>query len=142
MRITRYITAISLTFTLIFANNVAIAMSESELGKRVFNKCRSCHSLTSGVSKIGPSLHGLFNRRAGTWRKKNGKLYRYSNSIKIAGKGIPVKKVPPLVWNEKTLSKFIRAPKKYLPGNKMSFPGLKKSRDIESLIIFLKTATK
>ena len=142
MPITQPFTVIILTFTLIFAPNVAIAMSKSELGKRVFNKCRACHSLTSGISKIGPSLHGIFNRQAGSWRKKNGKLYRYSTSIKFAGRGIPAKGIPPLVWNEKTLSKFIKAPKNYLPGNKMSFPGLKISRDIEALIIFLKNATK
>tara|TARA_A100001037_G_scaffold80509_1_gene72540 strand:- start:786 stop:1184 length:399 start_codon:yes stop_codon:yes gene_type:complete len=113
-----------------------------EQGKKVFNKCRSCHSLTSGVSKIGPSLHGIFERRAGTWRKKNGKLYRYSTVLKNAGQAPADKRVPPLIWNKDTLNKFLEAPRKYLPGNKMSFTGLKKPKDRETLILFLKKATK
>ena len=113
-----------------------------EQGKKVFNKCRSCHSLTSGVSKIGPSLHGIFERRAGTWRKKNGKLYRYSTVLKNAGQAPADKRVPPLIWNKDTLNKFLEAPRIYLPGNKMSFTGLKKPKDRETLILFLKKATK
>ena len=50
-------------------------------GKRVFNKCKACHTLVTGKNRVGPSLKGVFGRQAGTVAK-----YRYSKAMKKAGR--------------------------------------------------------
>jgi cytochrome c2 len=105
----------------------ALADGNAKKGKRIFNKCKACHSLEEGKNKIGPSLHGLFGRKSGTAAK-----YRYSKAMKGAG----------VVWNEKTLDQYLKRPRKFVKGTKMAFPGLRKEDDREDLIAFLKEATK
>ena len=51
--------------TLIFPA-AALGAGNIELGKKVFNKCKACHSIKPGKHKIGPSLHGVFGRVAGS----------------------------------------------------------------------------
>jgi cytochrome c len=98
-------------------------------GKRVFNKCRACHSLEAGKNKVGPSLHGLFGRKAGTTD------YKYSKAMTEAGEN-------GLVWNEEKLETYLKKPKDMIPGTKMIFVGLKKEDDREDLIAYLKEATQ
>jgi len=57
--------------------------------------------------------------------------------MRKAGKGHKA-----LTWNEITLNKFLIAPRKYIPGNRMSFPGLKKAKDRNNLLAYLRKATK
>lgn len=107
-------------------------------GKKVFNKCKACHKLVAGKKAIGPSLHGVFGRTAGTSKK-----FKYSKDMRAAGK-------KGLVWNAETFSAYIAAPKKYLGGligkkkarTKMTFRGLKKSKDRDDLLAYLMKATK
>lgn len=117
--------AIFLSLSTTYAHSADVAK-----GKRVFNKCKACHNLKAGKNGIGPSLHGLFGRKAGT-----AENYRYSKAMEQAGeKGI--------VWNEDTLSEYLKKPRAYVKGTKMTFAGLKKESDIENLLAFLKEATK
>ena len=99
-------------------------------GKRVFNKCKACHTLVTAKNRVGPSLKGVFGRQAGTVAK-----YRYSKAMKKAGQG-------GLVWSEATMSKYLIKPRKFIKGTKMSFAGLRKDSDIKNLIAFLKKATQ
>ena len=99
-------------------------------GKRVFNKCKACHTLVAGKNRVGPSLKGVFGRKAGTASK-----YRYSKAMKKAG-------LDGLVWSEETISKFLVKPRTFIKRTKMSFAGLKKTTDIKNLLAFLKQATK
>jgi len=118
----------------------AVAMAgDAAKGKRVFNSCRACHSLAAGVSKIGPSLNGIFGRTAGTWKAKgSSKVWRFSPAMKKAGKGDK-----PVVWTAETLKKYLTNPKKFIPGNRMPFPGFKKKvAKTDNLIAYLKKATK
>ena len=107
-------------------------------GKKVFSKCKACHKLAAGKKSIGPSLHGLFGRTAGTLED-----FKYSNDVKAAGqKG--------LVWDAETFVAYIAAPKKYLGGvigkkkakTKMAFNGLRKAKDRADLLAYLMKATK
>lgn len=117
--------------TAILAVSVGYASAaDVKKGKRVFNKCKACHSLVAGKKGIGPSLHGVFGRTAGTLEK-----YKYSKAMKAAGAGGKV-------WNEETITAYLANPKKYIKGNKMAFAGLKKKSDQENIIAFLKEATK
>ena len=99
-------------------------------GKKVYNKCRACHTLVAGKHRIGPSLSGVFGRTAGTAQR-----YKFSKAMKKAGTG-------GLVWQIETLSKFLVKPRKYVKGTKMAFAGLKKPSDVKNLLTFLKEAAK
>ena len=99
-------------------------------GKKVFNKCKACHALVAGKNRIGPSLAGVFGREAGTAPK-----YKFSKAMKKAGKR-------GLIWDAKTMSEYLLKPRKFIKGTKMSFAGLKKQKDRDNLIAFLKKATK
>ena len=68
------------------------------------NHCRTCHSLDPGDNRLGPSLHGVIGREAGTL---DG--YRFSQSM--AGSGV--------IWDEETLDAFIENPDAVVSGHGM-----------------------
>jgi cytochrome c len=99
-------------------------------GERQFmRKCSICHELTPGPSrKAGPTLHGIFKRRAGT---QPG--YRYSQTL--TGSDI--------IWSDTTIDAlFDQGPDHYIPGSKMPMQVIKAASDRAALIDFLKTATQ
>ena len=96
-------------------------------GEAVFRQCAACHTLEAGKNKIGPSLHGVFGRKAGA---VDG--FAYSEAMKNSG----------ITWDEKTLTEYLRAPKKMVPGTKMTFAGIKNDTKLQDLIAYLKQATQ
>ena len=113
---------------LAFALSAGPALAgDAVAGKKVFNKCKSCHDLEAGKNKIGPSLHGLFGRTSGSVEG-----FKYSDAMKNAG----------ITWGEDTLDAYLADPKAYIPGNKMVFAGLNKEDDRENIIEYLEEATK
>lgn len=96
-------------------------------GERSFNKCKVCHSLEAGQNKLGPSLHDLFGRKAGSLEG-----YSYSDAMKESG----------LVWDDATLSAYLANPKKVVPKGKMAFAGIKKESELTALLAYLHKATQ
>ena len=96
-------------------------------GKRVFNKCKACHSLKPNQKRIGPSLHGVFGRKAGT-----AEGFKFSPAMKKAE----------IVWDEKTIDAFITKPRQVIKGTRMAFPGINNAAQRADLIAYLKQATK
>lgn len=102
----------------------ALAQGDADAGKKVFNKCKVCHSLAEGKNKVGPSLFGVIDRAAGAAAK-----YKYSSAMLKSG----------LTWDDETLAKFLASPKTLVPKTKMKgFKGLKTEDDIANVIAYLK----
>ena len=96
-------------------------------GTQIFRFCAFCHSLNPGETKVGPSLAGLFGRRAGSVEG-----FRYSKALKQAAE----------VWDERTLDAWLANPSKFIPGNRMRFRGLKSPEARANVIDYLKQATR
>lgn len=99
----------------------------AERGARAFRFCEACHSLEPDVHLSGPSLAGIWSRKAGSLTG----FPRYSDALKRSGQ----------TWNEASLDAWLRDPQKMIPGNFMTFAGLKDDRVRADLISFLKTAS-
>jgi cytochrome c len=100
---------------------------DPKAGEVVFKQCAACHSLDPDTIKTGPSLAGLFGRKAGTVEDFN-----YSDANKNSG----------IVWDETILRKYLPNPQTVVPGTKMAFMGLKDPQQVEDVIAYLKEATK
>jgi cytochrome c len=96
-------------------------------GQRVFGACAACHSLQPDQNMTGPSLANLWNRKAGSLSSFN----RYSPALKSAN----------IEWNDKTLDEWINDPQHVVPGNQMTYAGIKNAQQRADLLAFLKEMT-
>jgi len=105
----------------------ALADGDAEKGKKVFNKCKACHMVGDDAkNRVGPQLNGIVGRTAGS-----APDFSYSDAMMA-------KSAEGLTWTEENLAAYLADPKGFAPGNKMSFPGLKKEDDRENVIAYLK----
>jgi cytochrome c len=102
-----------------------LAAASAENGAKVAKLCTSCHSLEQGgPNKVGPNLWGIIGA-------KHGHAAGFAYSKVIADM--------PGNWDEEAINQFVANPKKYAPGTKMSFAGIKKAQDRADLIKYLQT---
>ncbi len=111
-----------LALVLLAGSFSAHADGDPAKGKKVFNKCRTCHVADAEKNKVGPYLLGVFGRPAGSVEG-----FKYSDAM--AGSGI--------VWDDETITAYLKDPKGYVPGNRMAFPGLRKDDQIADLLAYL-----
>lgn len=101
--------------------------ADLENGQTKFALCRSCHTITEGGANMtGPNLHGVFGRTVGTAPKFN-----YSQPVKTAG----------FTWDAAQLDRWLADPRAFLPGNRMTFAGVKDPKDRTDLIAYLMVET-
>jgi len=98
--------------------------AEDPSGQQAFNNaCRTCHIVREGDNRLGPNLHKVVGRKAGSLPD-----YGFSSAMKEAG----------FVWDEEKLDRFIASPDEVVPGNSMKpFGGLASSGDRKKIIAFL-----
>ena len=97
-------------------------------GERVYRTCGACHSLEPNRNMTGPSLAELWKRKAGGLPS----FPRYSPALKSSG----------IVWTDDTLDEWLKDPQHFIPGNTMTFPGIRNAQQRADLLAFLKDATQ
>jgi cytochrome c len=90
-------------------------------GAAIYARCGACHALA--YDRTGPRHCGLFGRRAGS---VNG--FTYSDAMKRSK----------IVWNEKTLDRFLANPMKAVPGTSMGYAGIADAQERADLLAYLK----
>jgi cytochrome c len=96
---------------------------DARAGEAIYARCLACHALA--YDRTGPKHCGLFGRRAGS---EPG--FRYSEAMRRSK----------IVWNEKTLDRFLADPLKALPGTAMGYAGVKDRNERADLIAYLRQA--
>jgi cytochrome c len=114
--------------TLCLGTSQTHAAANPAQGQRIFGTCAACHSLRPDQNMTGPSLADLWGRKAGSLPSFN----RYSPALKSAN----------VTWDDKTLNEWIKDPQHLVPGNEMTFDGIKDDRQRADLLAFLKQATQ
>lgn len=94
-------------------------------GEQIYTRCFACHALDR--DRTGPRHCGLFGRKAGSVPG-----FDYSEAMKKSG----------IVWNERTLARFLADPAKTVPGTSMGYDGVKDARERTDLIAYLKKASQ
>jgi len=121
---------LSLSAAVILVAGSASAQSGNEArGERLFNQqCKACHTLDKdGARTVGPNLHGLIGRKAGSTEG-----FSSSDAMKASG----------IVWDDKTLVEYLKDPKGRVPGTKMVYAGLKQEAQQADMIAFLRKAAQ
>jgi cytochrome c len=99
------------------------ASAPAPSGEAIYARCLGCHALA--YDRTGPRHCGLFGRRAGTVPG-----FAYSEAMKRAG----------IVWNAKTLDRFLADPGHTVPGTSMTYAGVKDPAERKALIDYLRKA--
>lgn len=104
--------------------SAVMGAADPAAGEKAFGKCKACHTIDQGgPAKVGPNLWNVVGRP-----KASMEGFAYSDALSELGGE----------WTYDTLYEFLKSPKDYAPGNKMTFGGLKKSTDRANVIAYLR----
>ena len=110
---------------------IAHAEGDAAKGEKVFKKCKACHMVGDKAKKrVGPPLNNIIDAKLGAFEG-----FKYSKALKAkADEGT--------TWTVENLHAYLEKPKKFIPKGKMAFPGLKKEKDRNDVIAYLKQFSK
>lgn len=97
---------------------------DASAGETVFIKCKTCHLMEEGRNGVGPSLYGVVGREAGSMEGFN-----YSDANANSG----------VTWTPEVLFEYLEAPRDFMPGTRMAFPGIADAQERADLIAYLET---
>ena len=106
----------------------AFAEGDPAKGKKVFRKCKACHTVgEKAKNKIGPILNGVIEREIASVEG-----FKYSKpALAMKEEGF--------AWTVEALDAYLTKPKSIIKGGKMAFVGLRKAKDRENVIAYLRT---
>lgn len=117
--------AVLLSFVVSALCSATAMAAEPAEGEKTFRRlCSACHVVEEGKNRLGPSLHRIVGRKAGTVPG-----FRYSDANQKSE----------VVWTTEHLDEYLKDPKAYMPGNRMAFAGVKKDEDRANVIAYLET---
>jgi cytochrome c len=101
-----------------------LASADVAKGEAIFAKCTSCHTINAGgAAGIGPNLHGVMGKTIGT----HAAGFAYSDALKSHGGN----------WTWENMDAWLKSPKAFANGTKMTFAGLGKAEDRAALLLYL-----
>jgi cytochrome c2 len=109
------------------AAGAARADGDPARGEKRFEDCVACHSTERGVNNVGPTLYGVFERKAGEVSD-----FRYSPALKRSG----------ITWTAQALDAFIADPQKAVPANRMPYAGMPDAADRADLVAYLQKVSR
>jgi cytochrome c2 len=107
---------------LVIAADAGSAQGDPKRGEKMFEECRACHTIEKGSNGVGPSLSGVFGRRAGELDD-----FRYSPAFKRAN----------IRWTRQTMDAFLADPQKAVPANRMPYAGMPEAKDRADVIEYM-----
>lgn len=105
---------------------LATLLAEADVarGESIFAKCTSCHTINDGgANGIGPNLHAVMGEGVGT----GAGGFAFSDALKGVGG----------TWGFENMNEWLKSPKAFAPGTKMTFAGLSKPEDRAALMLYL-----
>ncbi|CAM5318118.1 c-type cytochrome [Sphingobium scionense] len=106
--------------------NTLLASADVAAGEKVFAKCAACHTVNQGgANGIGPNLYATVGEGIG--QGKGG--FAFSEALKSKGGE----------WSFENLDHWLKSPREFAPGTKMTFAGLGNPADRANLIAWLNT---
>lgn len=100
-----------------------MAVADMSKGEAIFKKCVACHTIAQGgANGIGPNLWGTVGKP-----QAGHAGFSYSDALKSKGG----------TWTFEALNEWLSNPKKYAPGNKMTFPGLGNPEERAAVMLYL-----
>jgi cytochrome c len=93
-------------------------------GKQLYTACLACHGDATHKPTIGPSLIGVFGRKAGSLPD-----FRYSPAMRRSN----------IVWDDASLRQYIINPQATVKGNRMPYGGIGSAADADDIIAYLHT---
>ncbi len=100
-----------------------MATADMSKGEAIFKKCVACHTVASGgANGIGPNLWAVVGKPLASHAG-----FAYSDALKSKGG----------TWTFEALNEWLANPKKYAPGNKMTFAGLGNPEERAAVMLYL-----
>ena len=108
--------------TALLTSSLVYAAGDARNGELIYSsRCIACHSIDA--NRTGPSHRGVYGRKAGSVAD-----FDYSVALKKSK----------VIWNEKTLNKWLENPEQFIPGQKMGY-SVPDAKDRKDLIAYLKS---
>ena len=100
-----------------------LASADPAKGQSVFNKCTACHTIEKGLPNgTGPNLWGMLGEPIG-----KGHGFAFSPALAAHGG----------TWDWQSMSDWLKSPRAFAEGTKMTFAGIGNPQDRANVIAFM-----